>query len=235
MARWPWWASRLPWRNRRTRECGRCSSRCSKLQMVLRPRAMTLLQLLAHAPGRVHDAARPARAARRRLNTGGHPGRRAAWHPRRAPAPPGCADRLARQRRPDDSQPRHVRLPAATAVHRRPRRARGHLRADSLRAAADRPHDNRRTSLGRSRARRSRHRDGHDARSVAAPGRAATGAAVNRRRDSRGRGDRRRHGDHRGGGWRWRAWRIHFPRPVDGRFDRHPRRRGPLGRSRPGD
>ena len=81
-----------------------------------------------------------------------HSGRRA----RGAPAAPRRADRLARQRRPDDSEPGDVRLPAAAAARRRPRRARRDRRADPLRAAADHPDDG--GGAARRRSRRSSRR-----------------------------------------------------------------------------
>ena len=72
---------------------------------------------------------------------------------------------------------------------------------------------------------RSRRGDGDDVAPAAAAGRAAAGAALDRRwHPRRGRG-RRRVGDHRRGDRRGRARPVHLSRPVDGRLDRHSRRR----------
>ena len=139
------------------------------------------------------------------------------------------ADRVARQRRADGAEPGDVRLPAAAAVRRRPRRARRDHRAHRLRAAADRPHHDRRHSLRRPGPRRSRHGARHDAAAVAPSGPVAARAAVDRRRDPRRRRDRRRYGDDCRGGRRRRPRRVHLPRPVDGRSDRHPRGRHSVG------
>src|SRR5258708_3274481 len=93
------------------------------------------------APRRVPRAAAPAHRPGRRVDGGGdcdrHSGRRAGC------APPAArrSNRLACQRRPDDSQPGDVRLHAAIAAGRRPGRARGDCRADSLRPAADHQDD----------------------------------------------------------------------------------------------
>ena len=112
-------------RGRPMRASGRCSRRCSRRQRCCEPRAVRLVEFWRAHAGGVRRPAGSARAARRRSrrwsrsSIGVPIGILAARRPRA-----GCAHRLARQRRADDSQPRDVRLPPAAAVRRRTRRAR---------------------------------------------------------------------------------------------------------------
>ena len=98
---------------------------------------------LAHQAGAGH-APRRARAARRDLDDDRGGDRRAARCVRGAASPARLPAGRDRQHRTDDSEPGDVRLPAAGAAHRRHRRSRRVGRAGAVRAAADRPIDDRR-------------------------------------------------------------------------------------------
>ena len=123
-----------------------------------------IARVLLGAPRRDRRSRGAARAARRGRDGDRGGDRRSARRRAHAPAAPRAARARLRQRRPDDSQPRAVRLPDSGAAARRHRRADGDRRARALRSPADPSQHARRNPVGRSRDRRGRGRARDDAR-----------------------------------------------------------------------